>query len=166
MSRAPQHASRLTRVKNWNCRCQKLNLISIGLCTRQLTIGLVEQHPAQFPMSFLIAVRAEAVGAPKGRQLGWWLVSQNDRCWRRPPTRKRASISQTRFWFHRPSARRRSRGVPSTRRLLLPVATPQASCRGCNLLRSKPLPHPRKAVGSNQQGPFHLVATRKTGHAG
>jgi len=90
------------RVKNWNCRCQKLNLISIVPCTRQLTMGLVERHPAQSPMSFLIAVRAAAAGAPKGRQLGWWLVSQNDRCWRRPPTRKRASISQTPFWFHRP----------------------------------------------------------------
>jgi hypothetical protein len=34
--------------------------VSMPLCTRQLTMGLVEQHPAQSPMSFLIAVRAEA----------------------------------------------------------------------------------------------------------
>jgi len=50
MSRAPQAREAGYAREELNCRCQKLNLISI-VCT----FGddwLVEQHPAQSPMVF------------------------------------------------------------------------------------------------------------------
>jgi hypothetical protein len=40
---------------------------------------LVEQHPTQSPLVFLIAVRAGAAGAPKERELGWLAVSSEYR---------------------------------------------------------------------------------------
>jgi|SRR5450631_1224934 len=53
MSRPPQHASRLMRVKNYNCRFD--NRTRSGLRTGQRATTLVVQHAAQSPIFVSIA---------------------------------------------------------------------------------------------------------------